>query len=281
MSTSTLENHKVVSRAEWIAARKKLLAREKELTHLRDAIAKERRQLPWVKVEKDYVFDTPAGKKSLVDLFGGRSQLVVYHFMFGPEWKEGCPSCSMIADGFDGAVTHLAQRDVSFTAISRAPLAKIEAFKKRLGWRFSWVSSSETDFNYDYHASFTKEQLAKGKVDYNFEMAEFPSAEAPGISVFYKDENGDVFHTYSSYARGTETGLNAYSYLDLVPKGRDEDDLPFTMAWVRHHDRYADGQLADPDTPYWPPNAVQAQTTAKSSAAAAKANSSCCHGESR
>jgi len=277
MSTTTLENHKVVSSAEWIAARKKLLAKEKELTRLRDAIAKERQQLPWVKVEKNYIFDTPAGKKSLADLFGGRSQLIVYHFMFGPEWNEGCPSCSMISDGFDGAVPHLGQRDVSFTAISRAPLAKIEAFKKRLGWRFSWVSSNETDFNYDYHASFTKEQMAKGKVDYNFEMTEFPSTEAPGISVFYKDENGDIFHTYSAYARGTETGLHTYSYLDLVPKGRDEDDLPFTMAWVRHHDRYADGHLADPDTPYWPPNAVQPQPEAKSSAAAA--NTGCCHNE--
>jgi len=278
MSTTTLENHKVVSRAEWIAARKQLLAKEKELTHLRDAIAKERRQLPWVKVEKSYVFDTPAGKKSLADLFGGRSQLIVYHFMFGPEWNEGCPSCSLIADGFDGAVTHLAQRDVSFTAISRAPLAKIEAFKKRLGWRFSWVSSNGTDFNYDYHASFTKEQQAKGKVDYNFEMAEFPSAEAPGFSVFYKDENGGIFHTYSAYARGTETGLNTYSYLDLVPKGRDEDDLPFTMAWVRHHDRYDTGHLADPDRPYWPADSAAEPAPAKRSAAAADSRS---HGEQR
>jgi len=278
MSTTILETHKIVSRAEWLAARKQLLAKEKELTHLRDAIAAERRALPWVKVEKNYVFDTPAGKKTLADLFGGRSQLLVYHFMFGPEWNEGCPSCSLIADGFDGAVTHLAQRDVSFTAVSRAPLAKIEAFKKRLGWRFSWVSSNGTDFNYDYHASFTKEQLAKGKVDYNFDMVPFPSAEAPGISVFYKDENGNIFHTYSAYARGTEIGLNTYSYLDLVPKGRDEDHLPFTMAWVRHHDRYDDGYLADPDTPYWPPNVVAAQSPAKASAAA-KADSSCCHGE--
>lgn len=279
MSTAMMETHAVVSQSEWLAARKKLLAKEKEYTRLRDALAAERRALPWVRVEKNYVFDTPAGKKSLADLFDGRSQLIVYHFMFGPEWNEGCPSCSFIADGFDGAAVHMAQRDVSFTAVSRAPLAKIEAFKHRMGWRFGWVSSHGTDFNYDFHASFTKEQQSKGKVDYNFDMVEFPSAEAPGISVFYKDENGNVFHTYSTYARGVETGLNTYSYLDLVPKGRDEDDLPFSMAWVRHHDRYADGYLADTDTPYWPPNAVAAPaaSAAKSSAAAIKADAGCCH----
>ena len=252
MSTRTVDNPKIVSRQEWLGARKKLLAREKRLTHERDAIAAERRQLPWVKVEKNYVFDTRSGKQTLADLFDGKSQLIVYHFMFGPDWQEGCPSCSFIMDHTDGALAHLAQRDVSFAAISRAPISKIEAFKKRLGWKFNWVSSNGSDFNYDYHVSFTPEQKAQGKVEYNFDLMEFPSAEAPGISVFYKDKNGTIFHTYSAYARGTEAPLGTYAYLDLVPKGRDEDGLRFTMAWLRHHDRYDNGRLADPDRPYWP-----------------------------
>ncbi|HKR85612.1 MAG TPA: thioredoxin family protein [Terriglobales bacterium] len=256
MSTRTVENPKVVSRDEWLAARKKLLAKEKQLTRQRDAVAAERRQLPWVKVEKQYVFDTPSGKKSLADLFEGRSQLIVYHFMFAPEWQEACPSCSFNMDHTDGALLHLAQRDVSFAAISRAPLSKIEGFKKRMGWKFPWVSSHGTDFNYDYQASFTEKQLESGKVEYNFDRVEFPSAEAPGVSVFYKDEGGNIFHTYSAYARGSETTINTYNYLDLVPKGRDEDDLPFTMAWLRHHDRYETGYLADADRPYWPKQAV-------------------------
>jgi len=258
MSTNTIENPKIVSRGEWLAARKKLLAKERQLTHERDAIAAERRQLPWVKLEKNYIFDSPTGKKTLADLFDGRSQLIIYHFMFGPDWKEGCPSCSFNMDHTDAALVHLAQRDVSFVAISRAPISKIEAFKKRMGWRFTWVSSYGTDFNYDYHASFTPEEIAKGKIDYNFDLVEFPSPEAPGISVFYKDKNGDVFHTYSAYARGTENVVNTYNYLDLVPKGRDEDGLYFPMAWVRHHDRYEDGRLADADKPYWPAEAVPA-----------------------
>ena len=258
MSTNTIDNPKVVSRDEWLAARRKLLAKEKQLTRERDALAAERRQLPWVKVEKNYVFDSPSGKKTLADLFDGRSQLIVYHFMFGPEWNEGCPSCSFNMDHTDGALAHLAQRDVSFAAISRAPLSKIEPFKKRMGWRFTWVSSHETDFNYDYHASFTQDEMAKGKIEYNFDLVEFPSAEAPGISVFYK-KGEDIFYTYSTYARGAETVLNTYNYLDLVPKGRDEDSLYFPMAWVRHHDRYADGYLADADKPYWPAEATPAR----------------------
>jgi predicted dithiol-disulfide oxidoreductase (DUF899 family) len=257
MSTRTVDNPKVVSREEWLAARKKLLAKEKRLTRERDAIAAERRQLPWVKVEKNYVFDSPSGKKTLADLFEGRSQLIVYHFMFGPEWKEGCPSCSFNMDHTDGALVHLGQRDVSFAAVSRAPLSKIGPFKKRMGWTFSWVSSYGTDFNYDYQASFAPEQIAKGKVEYNFDLVEFPSAEAPGISVFYKDKDGNIFHTYSAYARGSENTVNTYNYLDLAPKGRDEDELPFTMSWVRHHDRYEDGRLEDADRPYWPAEAAQ------------------------
>jgi predicted dithiol-disulfide oxidoreductase (DUF899 family) len=250
--TKTIENPKVVSREEWLAARRKLLAREKQLTRERDAVVAERRSLPWVKVEKDYVFDAPGGNKTLADLFNGKSQLIVYHFMFGPDWKEGCPSCSFNMDHTDGALVHLAQRDVSFAAVSRAPLARIEAFKKRMGWQFTWVSSYATDFNYDYHVSFTPEEIAKGKVEYNFDLVEFPSAEAPGISVFYKGKDRNIFYTYSAYARGTENTVNAYNYLDYVPKGRDEDGLPFTMAWVRHHDRYQSGYLADADKPYWP-----------------------------
>jgi predicted dithiol-disulfide oxidoreductase (DUF899 family) len=256
MSTNMIENPKIVSRDEWLVARKKLLAKEKQLTRERDAIAAERRQLPWVKIEKNYVFDSPGGKKTLADLFGDKSQLIIYHFMFGPEWKEGCPSCSFLMDHADGSLVHLGQRDVSFAAVSRAPLPKIEAFKRRMGWGFTWVSSFESDFNYDYRVSFTPQEVAKGKVEYNFEAAEFPSAEAPGISVFYKDKSGSIFHTYSSYARGTETILNTYNFLDLVPKGRDEDGLAFSMSWVRHHDRYSDGYLADADKPYWPADAI-------------------------
>lgn len=256
MSTGTVDNPKTVSREEWLVARKKLLTREKQLTRERDAVAAERRQLPWVKVEKNYVFDSPSGKKTLADLFDGKSQLIVYHLMFGPEWKEACPSCSFNMDHTDGALAHLAQRDVSFAAVSRAPWPKIEAFRNRLGWKFNWVSSYGSDFNYDYRVSFTPEQLAKGRVEYNFDLVEFSGTEAPGISVFYKDKAGNIFHTYSAYARGSESTMNAYNYLDLVPKGRDENGLRFTMSWLRHHDRYDSGQLADADMPYWPADAL-------------------------
>ena len=257
MSAPTVDNPKVVSRDQWLVERKKLLAKEKQLTRQRDALAAERRQLPWVKVEKNYVFDSPNGKKTLAELFDGRSQLIIYHFMFGPEWKEGCPSCSFNMDHTDGALVHLAQRDVSFAAISRAPLSKIEGFRKRMGWKFKWISSFGSDFNFDYQVSFTPEQIAKGKVEYNYDLVEFPSAEAPGVSVFFKDKDGNIFHTYSAYARGSESTINTYNYLDLVPKGRDEDNLPFTRSGLRHHDRYEDGYLADPDRPYWPAIAVQ------------------------
>jgi predicted dithiol-disulfide oxidoreductase (DUF899 family) len=235
---SNIERPRVVSRDEWLAARKQLLAKEKQLTRQRDAVSDERRELPWLKVEKNYVFDGPDGKETLADLFQGKNQLIVYHFMFGPEWNEGCPRCSFNMDHTDGALVHLAQRDVRFVAISRAPLPKIEAFKKRMGWRFNWVSSYGNDFNYDYHVSFTKDEMAKGNVYYNFDMNEFPSEEAPGISVFYKQGTGDIFHTYSTYARGNDPLIGTYNYLDLVPKGRDEFGLQDAMSWVRHHDRY-------------------------------------------
>jgi len=236
-----MPSHTIVTREEWLEARKTHLAKEKEFTRLRDRLSAERRALPWVRVDKPYVFEGPSGKATLADLFGGRRQLIVYHFMFGPGWEEGCPSCSFLSDHIDGAVVHLAHRDVTLLAVSRAPLRQIEAFKKRMGWRFPWVSSHGTDFNFDYHVSFRKDETAKGVVDYNFAPREFPSEEAPGLSVFYKDEHGGVFHTYSSYARGLDLLVGAYNYLDLVPKGRDEDALAFTMAWVRHHDRYGDG----------------------------------------
>jgi predicted dithiol-disulfide oxidoreductase (DUF899 family) len=253
--------HKVVSQEEWTEARKGLLSKEKELTRLRDRLAVERRALPWMKIAKDYFFDTPKGKVTLADLFAGRSQLVIYHFMFGPDWNEGCPSCSFVSDHIDGALAHLAARDVTMVMVSRTPLAKIEAFKKRMGWRFRWVSSYGSEFNADFHVSFTKDEMAQGKVNYNYTMQEFPSAEAPGLSVFYNDAGGDVFHTYSTYGRGLEPLLGTYMILDLVPKGRDEDRLAFTMEWVRYHDRYATNEFADADKPYWPPTAASSAAT--------------------
>jgi predicted dithiol-disulfide oxidoreductase (DUF899 family) len=233
----SMEPHRVVSRDEWIRERKALLAREKAFTRARDELGAERRALPWVKIEKGYVFDTPGGKRSLAELFDGKSQLLVYHFMLGPGWKEGCPSCSYLADHFDGAVTHLGQRDVTFVVVSRAPLAEIEAFKRRMGWRFNWVSSFGSDFNFDYHVSFPAGQVGS-EVDYNYEKQDAGSDEMPGASVFYKDASGQVFHTYSAYARGLDILVGTYNFLDLTPKGRDEQDLPWSMAWVRHHDRY-------------------------------------------
>src|SRR6478736_9499127 len=230
--------HKIVPQDEWLAARKALLAKEKEFTKARDQISAARRDLPWVKVEKPYMFDAASGKQSLADLFEGRSQLIVYHFMLGPGWKAGCPSCSFLADHFDGAAIHLAQRDVTLVVVSRAPLAEIEAYKKRMGWKFKWVSSYGTDFNSDFHVSFTPEEKACGKVEYNYTMTEFPSEEAPGLSAFAKNEAGEVLHTYSSYARGLDILVGTYNFLDMAPKGRDEDALPWSMAWVRRHDDY-------------------------------------------
>lgn len=242
MNATTTEagttHHAVVSRAQWTEARRALLEREKELTRLGDQIARERRALPWVRVEKDYVFDTPDGPRALADLFEGRSQLLVQHFMFAPGREQGCPSCSYMADHNDGAAPHLAARDVTLLVVSRNALPEIERFRERMGWRFKWVSSARNDFNHDFHVSFTPEEFASGSVYYNFAMQPFPQAEAPGISVFHKDAAGQVFHTYSRYGRGVEVMMGAYPLIDLVPKGRDEEGLEHTMAWVRHHDRY-------------------------------------------
>jgi predicted dithiol-disulfide oxidoreductase (DUF899 family) len=232
--------HKVVSHAEWVEARKAFLAKEKEFTRLRDELSRERRALPWEKVEKSYVFDGPKGKMSLADLFAGRSQLIVYHFMLGPDWEQGCKSCSFWADNFNNIPIHLKHRDVAFTAISRAPLAKLQAYAKRMGWSFPWVSSHGSDFNFDYQVSLTPEQIASGKSTYNYVERPNTESELPGVSVFTKNEKGEVFHTYSTYARGLDMLNGAYHHLDLVPKGRDEDNLPHTMAWVRRHDQYED-----------------------------------------
>lgn len=231
-------NPKVVSEAEWLVARKDLLTREKELTRLRDEVSRHRRELPWVRVEKEYVFHGPSGKETLSDSFNGRSQLIVYHFMLGPGWNEGCKSCSFLADHFDGANWHLPHRDVTFVAVSRAPLSEIQAYQQRMGWRFKWLSSHGNDFNFDYHVSATDAEQGRGKMYYNYGIQEWVNEEMPGLSVFYKDENGDVFHTYSTYARGLDNLVGTYNFLDLVPKGRDEDHLDFTMDWVRRHDEY-------------------------------------------
>jgi predicted dithiol-disulfide oxidoreductase (DUF899 family) len=241
MTEKTIELPKLVSRDEWLTARKELLKQEKELTRQRDALSAKRRELPWVRVEKEYVFDTPKGKQTLADLFDGRSQLVVNHFMLGPGWKEGCVGCSFGADHIEGALVHLEHHDVTVVVVSRAPLHEIEAYKKRMGWRFNWVSSYDSDFNYDYHVSFTKDDVTKGRVYYNFEMTEALIEELPGLSVFYKDAAGDIFHTYSSYARGAEELLGTYMVLDLTPKGRNETGPNHNlMDWVRRHDRYGD-----------------------------------------
>ncbi len=228
----------IVSRDHWLAKRLALLEREKELTRLGDQIAAERRALPWVRVDKRYVFDTPEGLRSLDQLFDGRSQLLVQHFMFAPGWEQGCASCSYMADHHDGAMAHLAHRDVTLLVVSRAPLADIERFRRRMGWQFRWVSSHGSDFNRDFGVSFSPEAMAEGKVHYNYALRPFPVEEAPGISVFRRGESGEVFHTYSRYGRGVEVMMGTYPLLDLVPQGRDEAGLSHPMAWVRHHDRY-------------------------------------------
>jgi len=230
--------HQIASKSAWTEARKRLLAKEKELTHLRDQLSEERRKLPWVRLEKEYSFEGENGKVTLGDLFAGRSQLVVYHFMFGPDSEAGCKSCSFWADNFNGIVVHLNHRDVSFAAISRGPLAKLGAFAKRLGWSFPWVSSLESDFNFDFGVSFTPEEIASGRVTYNFGEHKAYGSEMPGISVFAKGPDGAIFHTYSCYSRGLDMMNTAYHYLDLVPKGRDETGLSFSMEWLRYRDQY-------------------------------------------
>jgi predicted dithiol-disulfide oxidoreductase (DUF899 family) len=225
----------VATREEWLSARKALLEREKELTRLGDAVALERRALPWVRLEKTYLFDTPDGRRSLADLFDGHHQLVMQHFMLPPGWEQGCKSCSYMADHTDPTLVHLAQRDTAFVAVSRAPLADIERFRERMGWGFRWVSSHDTDFNRDFHVTFTADEIARGEADYNY-RGMTPGQEMPGVSVFCKDDTGEVFHTYSTYGRGVEVMMHTYRLLDLTPRGRDENGR--AMAWVRHHDRY-------------------------------------------
>ena len=253
-----MEQPRIVTRDEWVAARKELLVKEKALTDARDALASERRQLPMVKVEKSYIFDTPSGRKTLAELFNGRSQLMIYHFMMGPDWAEGCPSCSFLADSIDGTTIHLAHRDVTLMAVSRAPLANIQAFKQRMGWKFPWASSFGSDFNRDFGVSFTEEDLASGNALYNYEPIRYPLDEAPGLSVFLETASGEVFHTYSTYARGGEAFIGTYHYLDFAPKGRDESGLAFTMAWLRHHDRYDDNYVVDPKRSYADAGSVEA-----------------------
>lgn len=243
MTTSNLEQPRVVSREEWIAARKQHLIREKAFTRQRDQLSAERRALPWVRVDQPYLFDGPEGQQTLAELFAGRSQLVIYHFMFGPGWEEGCRGCSFLADHIDGANLHLAHHDVSLVVVSHAPWREFQAFKKRMGWRFKWVSSHGSDFNYDYQVSATPNQIAAGKVIYNYEASQDPGEEMPGLSLFYKDAAGDIFHTYSAYARGLDLLVGAYNYLDLTPKGRNETEI---MDWVRHHDRYDEAPAGKP-----------------------------------
>jgi predicted dithiol-disulfide oxidoreductase (DUF899 family) len=238
--------HPIVSHDEWLAARKELLAKEKEFTRLRDLLSAERRALPWVKIEKAYAFDGPDGRETLADLFGEHSQLIVKHFMLGPGWSEGCVGCSFEMDHVDSILAHLQQRDVSYVAVSRAPWPEIDAFRKRMGWHIRWVSSYGSDFNYDFHVSFTPDEIARGEAYYNYDRRQVPIDEMSGRSVFYKDANGDVFHTYSSYGRGGEDVLGTYRLLDIVPKGRDETGPNGNLSdWVRHHDRYgAAGKVA-------------------------------------
>lgn len=234
--TQTLEDHKIVSEKEWINARKQLLLKEKKFTRLRDQLSKQRRDLPWKAVDKEYIFKGPNGKQSLPELFDGKSQLIVYHFMFDSSWDAGCPHCSFWADNFNGIITHLSHHDVTMIAVSRAPYSKLAAYKKRMGWDFKWVSSSDTDFNFDYHVSFKPEEVTKKKAFYNFTIQDPWVSEREGVSVFYKDPTGKVFHTYSTYARGIDLVNTAYNYFDLTPKGRDES--LGNQFWVRRHDEY-------------------------------------------
>ncbi|MBC8352049.1 MAG: DUF899 domain-containing protein [Planctomycetes bacterium] len=242
-----MTDHTVVSSEAWLTARKELLKKEKEFSRLQDELTQQRRDLPWEKVEKDYVFDGPNGSESLAELFGDRSQLIIYHFMFGPDWPAGCKICSMCADLYEPMAIHLKHRDASLATVSRAPLATLEAYKRRMGWSFTWVSSLNNSFNWDYNVSFTQADLDAGSACYNYQKGvKFPATEGPGISSFYKADDGDVFHTYSSFGRGLENFLGIYKFLDIVTKGRDEAALPYGMAWVRHKDKYDDKTVIDP-----------------------------------
>ncbi len=241
---SKAQQHPIVSREQWLTARKQLLQHEKTFTHQRDQLSAERRALPWVKINKDYRFQGPNGTLTLTELFGNNSQLVVYHFMFGAGWKEGCHGCSFLADHFDGANLHLAHHDISLVAVSHAPFAEFQAFKRRMGWHFDWVSSAGSDFNADFGVSATREEIDAGKVTYNYEPSQNPGEEMPGLSVFYKNAAGEIFHTYSTYARGLDILLGTYNVLDFTPLGRNEDG---TMDWIRHHDRY-EGAAAKGDS---------------------------------
>ena len=241
MDTASPFTPNVTTKEDWLAHRVALLEEEKALLKAYDALVAKRRQMPWVKIDKLYVFDTPAGPKTLADLFEGRSQLLIQHFMYGPEWEEGCVGCSFGADHMEGVFTHLEHHDVKFTAISRASLAQISAFKQRMGWTFDWVSSAGSDFNYDFHVSFTEAEKAAGKVFYNFTQSDYFCDELPGMSAFYKDEDGTVYHTYGVFARGTELTSGVFQMLDIMAKGRNETGPNFNLTdWVRHHDKYED-----------------------------------------
>ena len=256
-------DHPVVPQDRWLAARKSLLAHEKEMTRLRDQIARERRALPWVHIKKHYVFDAPEGKRTLAELFDGRHQLLVQHFMLGPDWEQGCPSCSFMSDHLSsGMQLHLAHRDTTLLVVSRAPLEQIERFRRRMGWEFNWVSSQGCDFNQDFGVSFSPQQVSSGEVPYNYGVQAFPSEEAPGVSVFFKDDVGSVYHTYSTYGRGVEVMMGTYDLLDLTPKGRDERNPNWTMDWIRHHDRYETAPASRPAV-----------------AAAVAASGGCCHAQ--
>ena len=226
-------------RGEWLKARLALLEREKAYSRERDALNKSRQALPWVKIEKAYTFDAPSGRETLADLFGDRDQLIVYHFMFDPEWDAGCKSCSFLADHFNPSIVHLAARNVAMVAVSKAPLEKLKAFKKRMGWDFKWVSSAYNDFNRDFGVSFTDDEM-EGEAFYNFGTQQFPVREAPGASVFARGDDGALYHTYSVYSRGLERFMGAYDWLDISPKGRDEDGLAYGMEWLRLKDSYED-----------------------------------------
>lgn len=235
----------VVSRDQWLVVRKQLLREEKEFTRARDSLSAKRRELPWVKVEKAYTFDGADGPVSLADLFDGRGQLLVYHFMFAPDWTQGCKSCSLVADHYEPIGVHLAHRDTTLVTVSRAPIDKILAFRERMGWTFNWVSSGRNDFNRDYCVYYTPEEREQGLAIYNYESSPFPISDLPGLSVFTRDASGDIYHTYSTYARGLDIFLNVYNFLDMTPKGRDEENIEI-MSWVRHHDRYGVPGFVDP-----------------------------------